>query len=119
LLDYTGLVFDYWHDYKDGRLDRATFVAWLTPVRLQLEATLEAAVAAGISGPSGAGADILEHRQALWNFVDQADVQPTNNHAKRPPMAKSVGHCRLGLRIRRSTEKGTPPASIELAVRGA
>jgi transposase len=83
LLDYTGLVFDYWHDYKDGRLDRATFVAWLTPVRLQLEATLEAAVAAGISGLSGACADILEHRQALWNFVDQAGVQPTNNHAER------------------------------------
>jgi transposase len=83
LLDYTGLVFDYWHDYKDGRLDRATFVAWLTPVRLQLEATLEAAVAAGISGLSGACADILDHRQALWNFVDQAGVQPTNNHAER------------------------------------
>lgn len=33
LLDYTGLVFDYWHDYKDGRLDRDTFVAWLAPVR--------------------------------------------------------------------------------------
>jgi transposase len=83
LLDYTGLVFDYWHDYKDGRLDRATFVAWLAPVRQQLEATLEDAVAADISGLSGACADILEHRQALWNFVDQAGVEPTNNHAER------------------------------------
>jgi transposase len=52
-------------------------------VRQQLEATLEAAVAAGISGLSGACADILEHRQALWNFVDQAGVEPTNNHAER------------------------------------
>lgn len=83
LLDYTGLVFDYWHDYKDGRLDHPTFVAWLAPVRQQLEATLEGAVAADISGLSGACADILQHRQALWNFVDQAGVEPTNNHAER------------------------------------
>jgi transposase len=83
LLDYTGLVFDYWHGYKDGRLDRAAFVDWLAPVRRQLEATLADAVAADISGLSGACADIIEHRQALWNFVDQAGVDPTNNHAER------------------------------------
>jgi transposase len=83
LLDYTGLVFDYWHAYKDGRIDHATFVAWLAPVRLQLEATLQEAVAANVPGLSGACADILEHRQALWNFVDQPGVPPTNNHAER------------------------------------
>jgi len=83
LLDYTGLVFDYWHDYKQGRLDHATFVAWLAPVRQQLEATLEDAVSADVSGLSGSCADVLEHRQALWTFVDQAGVEPTNNHAER------------------------------------
>jgi len=83
LLDYTGLVFDYWHDYKQGRLDHATFVAWLAPVRLQLEATLQEAVAADVAGLSGSCADILEHRQALWTFVDQVGVEPTNNHAER------------------------------------
>jgi transposase len=83
LLDYTGLVFDYWHDYKQGRLEHATFVLWLAPVRQQLEATLEAAVSADVSGLSGSCADILEHRQALWRFVDQAGVEPTNNHAER------------------------------------
>lgn len=83
LLEYTGLVFDYWHDYKDGRLDRANFVAWLAPVRLQLEATLEHAVSAKVAGLSGSCADILDHRQALWTFVDQAGVEPTNNHAER------------------------------------
>lgn len=83
LLDYTGLLFDYWHDYKQGRLDHATFVAWLGPVRLQLEATLEEAVLANVSGLSGSCADILQHRQALWTFVDHAGVEPTNNHAER------------------------------------
>lgn len=83
LLDYTGLIFDYWHDYKRGRLDHATFVAWLAPVRQQLEATLKQAVQADIPSVSGSCADILEHRQALWTFVDQAGVEPTNNHAER------------------------------------
>lgn len=77
LLDCTGLVFDQ----QCGRLDPATFVAWLAPARQQLEATLQDAVAAKISGLSGACADILEHRQALWNFVDQPGVEPTNNRA--------------------------------------
>ena len=83
LLDYTGLVFDYWHDYKHGRLDHPTFVAWLAPVRLQLEAVLADAVSADIPGLSGSCADVLEHRQALWTFVDQPGVEPTNNHAER------------------------------------
>jgi transposase len=32
---------------------------------------------------SGSCADILEHRSALWTFVQQAGVEPTNNHAER------------------------------------
>jgi transposase len=83
LLDYTGLVFDYWHAYKQGKLDHATFVIWLAPVRQQLEAVLADAVLADISGLSGSCADVFEHRQALWTFVDQAGVEPTNNHAER------------------------------------
>lgn len=83
LLDYTGLLFDYWHDYKAGKLDREKFLAWMAPLRQQLEATLERAVAADIAGVSGSCADILEHRAALWTFVDHDGVEPTNNHAER------------------------------------
>jgi transposase len=32
---------------------------------------------------SGSCADILEHRAALWTFVEQEGVEPTNNHAER------------------------------------
>jgi transposase len=32
---------------------------------------------------SGSCEDILEHRAALWTFVDQEGVEPTNNHAER------------------------------------
>ena len=83
LLDYTGLLFDYWHDYKAGTLDRATFLAWMAPVRAQLESVLERGVASGIDRLAGSCANILEHRAALWTFVDVDGVEPTNNHAER------------------------------------
>jgi transposase len=83
LLDYTGLLFDYWHDYKSGKLDRATFRAWMAPVRAQVEVVLERAVASDIDHLAGSCANILDHRVALWTFVDVDGVEPTNNHAER------------------------------------
>ena len=83
LLDYTGLLFEYWHNYKAGKLDRATFRAWMAPVRAQVEAVLARAVAANIARLSGSCADLLEHKLALWTFVEHDGVEPTNNHAER------------------------------------
>jgi transposase len=83
LLEYTGILFAYWTDYKDGQLSRAQMQTWMAPVRVQFEALLARAEAAQIDGLSGSCADILEHRQALWTFVDLDGVEPTNNHAER------------------------------------
>jgi transposase len=83
LLDYTGLVFEYWHNYKDGKLDKQQFDAWMAPVREQFEAELKRAVDAEIAGVSGSCANILEHQPALWTFAEHEGVEPTNNHAER------------------------------------
>jgi len=83
LLDYTGLVFEYWHAYKDGTLSKASFRAWMKPVRTGIEAVLERAVAANIKRLSGSCKNLLDHRRALWTFVDCDGVEPTNNHAER------------------------------------
>ena len=83
LLDYAGIVFDYWHDYKAGKLSRDQLVAWMAPVKKQVHELLDKAVAAGITQLSGACADILEHEPALWTFVETDGVEPTNNHAER------------------------------------
>ena len=83
LLDYTGIVFEYWHDYKAGTLSREKFIAWMAPVRQQVETVLAQAVAAGIASLSGSCADVLEHKAAMWTFVDTDGVEPTNNHAER------------------------------------
>ena len=83
LLDLTALVFEYHHDYRDGKLSREKYLEWMKPVREQFEATLEGAVAADIDRLSGSCADVLEHKLALWTFVVRDDVSPTNNHAER------------------------------------
>ena len=67
----------------DGKLDRERFVLWMAPVRQQVEAALQRAVAAGLEDVSGSCADILVHAQALWTSVESPGVEPTNNHAER------------------------------------
>ncbi len=83
LLDYIGIVFDYWEQLRAGQLDRDALRDRMAPVRAQVEALLQRAVAATLPHVSGSCEDILEHRAALWTFVDQEGVEPTNNHAER------------------------------------
>jgi transposase len=83
LTDYTKLLFEYWSQFRQGRLDRERFRVRMAPVRLQVEALLERAAGAGVRDLSGSCDDILEHRDALWTFVEHDGVEPTNNHAER------------------------------------
>jgi transposase len=83
LLDYTALVFEYWHGYKDGLITREEFELWLCPVRRGFEQALERGKNSDIERLSGSCVDILAHREALWTFVTHEGVDPTNNHAER------------------------------------
>jgi transposase len=83
LLNYAGLVFEYWHGYKEGELTRAELENWMQPIRRHFERTLEVAAKADIDRLSGSCADIWAHREALWTFLLHEGVEPTNNHAER------------------------------------
>jgi transposase len=83
LLGLAGLLFEYWHAHKDGRISKTKLLEWMAPVRKQLEACLQRSVDAGIEHVSGSCADILAHRQALWTFLTRDGVGPTNNHAEQ------------------------------------
>ena len=83
LLECSGLVFEYWHDYQAGKLGREQFIAWMDPLKQQVERALQRGIALDLKEVSGSCADILEHQQALWTFVERDDVEPTNNHAER------------------------------------
>lgn len=83
LVDYVGVVFANWYELKDGKITRAEFQTRMAPVRKNFEAALERAVGAKIRGVSGSCADMLDHREAFWTFVDKLGVEPTNNHAEQ------------------------------------
>lgn len=83
LLEYTALVFDYWRGFQEGALTREELEIWLRPVRRGFEQALERGADAEIDRVSGACADMLAHREALWTFVTNEGVEPTNNHAER------------------------------------
>jgi transposase len=84
LLDYVRILFSYWHDFKVGTLSRAELRAHMDPVRMQVETALaRAAATTNLAVVAGSCADILEHKAALWTFIDRDGVEPTNNHAER------------------------------------
>ena len=58
MLDYTALIFTCWQDYRDGKIERTTCRAWMTPARAQGEDCLQRA---GFEKLSGSCADTLAH----------------------------------------------------------
>lgn len=79
----TEIVFHYWHRVRDGTMTRRAFRQWMKPIRARVEDLLERGMRLGARGFSGTCSDILDHREALWAFVDRDDVDPTNNLAER------------------------------------
>jgi transposase len=83
LLEYAGILFDYYRAYKQGQISRRTFRLRMAPLQVQVEAVLTRAARAKVRRLSGSCENILAHREALWTFVGNPDVEPTNNHAER------------------------------------
>lgn len=82
-LDYTRLIFEYWHAHSAGQIDRRTYLEYMAPVREGFEDLLGRARDAGIKRLSGSCDNLWAHKDALWTFVDTRGVPPTNNHAER------------------------------------
>lgn len=79
----TQVLFHEWHRIRDGTLSRAGFQRKMAVLVPHLEQLLERGAALGVRGVSGSFSDILAHRAALWTFVREIGVEPTNNHAER------------------------------------
>ncbi len=81
LLLWTRVLFHSWHRVRDGTMTRREFREHAGRLRLVIEGLLEKG--ATTPGIARSCADILAHRAALWRFVTDVDVEPTNNHAER------------------------------------
>lgn len=82
LLGLAGILFEYWHGFRQGKLTRDELQIWMEPVQRHVHALLQRAEAADYPEVSGSCRDILGHAEALWTFVDHEGVEPTNNHAE-------------------------------------
>ncbi len=76
-------VFDWWARVRDGQLTRRRFRHLMRPVRTEVERLLEEASLRAEPKTAGMCAEIFKLREALWTFVDQAGIDPTNNAAER------------------------------------
>ncbi len=77
-------ILRHWRAWHAGEIDRETLTKWTAPLRERFEKTLRwtAANAPGTRALSMV-ANILNCQDALWRFLDDPLVHPTNNRAER------------------------------------
>ena len=83
LLGYSRRMFKLWWRYRDGKLSRAKFIVVMKRIQEGLEETLEAGTRCGHSKTEGTCKQIVKHKTALWTFVTEDGVEPTNNRAEQ------------------------------------
>ncbi len=83
LLAQAEQLFSLWHRVRDGPLSRADFQLQVQPLRQQVGELLREGVLVAHSKTAATCAKILQVEAALWTFVEQAGVEPTNNDAER------------------------------------
>ncbi len=83
LLCETRRMFRAWHKVRDGTMTRSEFQLFMKPVRRRILALLEEGRSLESKKVSGMCKHILKLQAALFTFVDQERVEPTNNAAER------------------------------------
>ena len=83
LLRQADLMFTWWHRVRDGTLTRRTFQRRMEPVKEEIRRLLRAAVVRAEPKTRGMAKAILKLKWALFTFVREPGVEPTNNSAER------------------------------------
>jgi len=84
LLDQVNLFFPLWHRVRDGTLTRSAFQEAMCPIRREVESLLQlGALLVEHRQTQATCRNILKRKSALWTFVDQEGVEPTNNAAEQ------------------------------------
>src|SRR5690606_22067120 len=83
LLFWSRHLIHMYHRVRDGTLPRAALQRASSNIRAHVERLLEEGRDLSVKGVSGSCRDILDHREAMWRFIDDPAVEPTNNHGER------------------------------------
>jgi transposase len=76
-------IFYYWRKVKDGTISRNQFKKLMGPTRNHIESLLEEGRRCGNKKTAGTCKKILKVREALWAFIENEGVEPTNNLAEQ------------------------------------
>jgi transposase len=81
-LELSRVVFRLWHLYREGTIDRVMLQAAMAPIQAAFHALLERG-ARRCDAPEALCQELLAHEAALWTFVREERVEPTNNAAEQ------------------------------------
>lgn len=76
-------LFDLWHQFKAGRLDRAALRVKMQPVQTELKRLLEEGQGLPLAKAHTFCQNVLALWPALWRFLEVEGLEPTNNAAER------------------------------------
>ena len=76
------LIFRLWHLFREGMIDRALLQAAMVPIQQALHRLLVQG-ARRCDAPETLCQELLAHEAALWTFVREDGVEPTNNAAEQ------------------------------------
>ena len=77
-------LFVLWYRVRDGTLAWADFQVAMLPLMTRVSTLLQAGVAGADAKTQGTCRNLLKLEAALWTFVWETGVDPTNNCAERP-----------------------------------
>jgi len=77
-------LFTSWYRVRDGTLAWANFQVALFPLMARVRTLLEEGAAGADAKAQGTCRNLLKRDAALWTFVWEPGVEPTNNCAERP-----------------------------------
>src|SRR5271170_5181638 len=83
LLRPTRELFRQWSRCRDGTIGRASLKRKLQPIRQQVEGLLLRGYFSGNPQLVGMCQELYDHRSWLWTFLEQEEVEPTNNRSER------------------------------------
>ena len=77
-------LFALWYRVRDGTLAWADFQVAMLPLMERVKTLLQEGVAGADAKVQGSCRNLLKREAALWTFVWEPGVEPTNNGAERP-----------------------------------
>jgi transposase len=77
-------LFELWYRVRDGTLAWADFQVVMLPLMARAKTLLQEGVVGADVKAQGACRNLLKREAALWTFVWEVGVEPTNNCAERP-----------------------------------